>query len=58
MKKKIIEGIVTCNDCSNNDWSFETEEQSLSSNICSAIDEILDCETKKGEKFKITIERV
>lgn len=57
MEKKTIEGIVTCNDEANNDWSFETEEQSLSNNICSAIDEILDRETKNGEKFKITIER-
>lgn len=57
MEKKITEGIVTCND-DNNDWSFETEEQSLSNNICSAIDEILNRETKNGEKFKITIERV
>lgn len=58
MEKKIIEGIVTCNNDSNNDWSFETEDQSLSNNICSAIDEILDRGTKNGEKFKITIERV
>lgn len=40
MKKKIIEGIITCNDENNNDWSFETEKDSMSSNICSAIDEI------------------
>lgn len=42
MKKKIIEGIVTCNNDVNNDWSFETKDDSLSCNICSAIDEILD----------------
>lgn len=58
MKKKIIEGIVTCNDSSNNDWSFETKDDSLSSGICSAIDEILDRETQAGEKFRITIEKI
>lgn len=58
MKKKIIEGIITCNDENNNDWSFETEKDSMSSNICSAIDEILDRETKAGEKFRITIEKI
>lgn len=58
MKKRIIEGIVTCNNERNNDWSFETEEQSYSNNICSAIDEILDCETKDGEKFRIIIEKI
>ena len=42
MKKKIIEGIVTCNNDVNNDWSFGTKDDSLSCNICSAIDEILD----------------
>ncbi len=58
MKKKIIEGVVTCNDDSNNDWSFETMDDSLSSGICSAIDEILDRETQAGEKFRITIEKI
>lgn len=57
MKKKIIEGIVTCDDF-NNDWSFETKDDSLSSGVCSAIDEILDRETKAGEKFRITIEKI
>ena len=51
MKKKIIEGIITCNDENNSDWSFETEKDSMSSNICSAIDEILEYETKAGEKI-------
>ena len=58
MKKKIIEGIITCNDENNSDWSFETEKDSMSSNICSEIDEILEYETKAGEKFKITIEKI
>ena len=58
MKKKIIEGIVTCNNEANNDWSFETNDDSLSSCICSAIDEILDRETQAGEKFRITIEKI
>lgn len=58
MKKKIIEGIVTCNNDANNDWSFETKDDSLSSGVCSAIDEILDCETQDGEKFRITIEKI
>ena len=58
MKKKIIEGIVTCNDKDHNDWSFETEEDSLSNNICSAIDEILDRGTVNGEKFRITVEKI
>lgn len=57
MKKKIIEGIVTCDDF-NNDWSFETKDDSLSSGVCSAIDEILDRETKAGEKFRMTIEKI
>jgi hypothetical protein len=58
MKKKIIEGIVICNDDSNNDWSFDTKDDSLSSGICSAIDEILDRQTQAGEKFTITIEKI
>ncbi|EOS45183.1 hypothetical protein C809_03022 [Lachnospiraceae bacterium MD335] len=58
MKKKIIESIVICNDDSNNDWSFDTKDDSLSSGICSAIDEILDRQTQAGEKFTITIEKI
>ena len=58
MKKKIIEGIITCNDENNSDWSFKTEKDSMSSNICSVIDEILEYETKAGEKFRITIEKI
>lgn len=62
MKKKIIEGIVICNDDSNNDsnndWSFDTKDDSLSSGICSAIDEILDRQTQAGEKYTITIEKI
>lgn len=58
MSSKIIEGTITCNNETNNDWSFETKEESFSNNICSAIDEILDRETMSGERFKITIEKI
>lgn len=58
MEKKNIEGIVTCNNSLNNDWSFETEEDSLSSGVCSAIDEIMGRETESGEKFRIIVEKI
>ena len=56
--KKTIEGVLTLNDEKNNDWSFETEDESFSNNIPAAIDEILDRETQAGEKFRITIEKI
>lgn len=56
--KKIIQGVITLNNEKNNDWSFETDDESFSNNIPTAIDEILDRETKSGEKFRITIEKI
>lgn len=39
-------------------WVFETEDQQYSSSVPAALDELLDIETKDGEKYKITIERL
>ena len=39
-------------------WTFETDTHQFSSNIPTALDELLDIETKDGDKFKITIEKL
>lgn len=54
MKKEIIGYVGEYND----NWCFETDEESYSSNIPAAIDEFLGIESKDGDKFKITIEKL
>ena len=54
MKKEIV-GYV---DYYSGNWGFETDEESYSSNVPTAIDEILDIDSKNGDKFKITIEKM
>ena len=39
-------------------WVFETDDHQFSSNIPTALDELLDVETQDGDKFKITIEKL
>lgn len=40
------------------DWCFENETDYYSSNVPSALDELLGHETQDGEKYKITIEKL
>lgn len=54
MKKEII----GCVNYYSGNWSFETDEESYSFNIPSVIDELLGIESKDGDKFKITIEKL
>lgn len=54
MKKEIIGYVRGYND----NWSFETNEENYSFNIPTAIDELLCIESKDGDKFKITIEKL
>lgn len=56
MKKEII-GIVK-HDPNCDDWSFRTEESGIfSSDVVTAIDEILGEYICDGEKIKITIQK-
>ncbi len=54
MKKEFIGYVGEYSDI----WVFETEDQQYSSNVPVALDELLDTETKDGEKYKITIEKL
>lgn len=54
MKKEII-GYVSEE---NNIWGFGNDEESYSSNVATAIDELLDIDSQDGDKFKITIEKL
>lgn len=54
MKKEIV-GYV--NYYSGN-WGFETDEESYSSNLPTAIDELLEIDSQDGDRFKITIEKL
>lgn len=54
MKKEIIGYVGEYND----DWFFENEKESYSSNVPTAIDELLGIDSKDGDKFKITIEKL
>ena len=54
MKKEIV-GYV--NYYSGN-WDFETDEESYSFYVPTAIDELLEIDSKDGDRFKITIEKL
>lgn len=54
MKKEIIGYVGEYND----GWFFENEKESYSSNVPTAIDELLGIDSKDGDKFKITIEKL
>lgn len=54
MKKEIIGYVRGYND----NWSFETDEENYSANVPTAIDELLDIDSRDGDKFKITIEKL
>ena len=54
MKKEIIGYVGEYNDC----WSFDTDKISYSSNIPTAIDELLEIDSQDGDRFKITIEKL
>lgn len=54
MKKEVLGFVWQHSD----GWIFENDTQSYSSGIPSAIDELLGIETKDGEKYKITIEKL
>ena len=54
MKKEIIGYVGEYND----GWFFENEQESYSSDVPAAIDELLDIVSKDGDKFKITIEKL
>lgn len=40
------------------EWGFKTKNEIYSSDICSAIDELLNIVTQDGDKFRIIIEKV
>lgn len=54
MKKEII-GYVKED---NGNWGFDSDKESYSSNVPTAIDELLGIDSKDGDKFKITIEKL
>lgn len=54
MKKEIIGYVREYND----GWFFENEKESYSSNVLTAIDELLCIYSEDGDKFKITIEKL
>lgn len=54
MKKEFVGYVGEYSDT----WVFETEDQQYSSNVPAALDELLDTETKDGEKYRITIEKL
>lgn len=39
-------------------WTFENDENCCSENVVRAIDELLSIDSKDGDKFKITIEKL
>ena len=54
MKKEIIGYVGEYSD----NWCFKTEEESYISNVPIVIDELLGIDSKDGDKFKITIEKL
>lgn len=54
MKKEFVGYVGEYSDT----WVFETEDQQYSSNVPATLDELLDTETKDGEKYRITIEKL
>lgn len=54
MKKEMIGYVEKVNDI----WFFGNEKESYSSNVPTAIDELLDIDSQEGDKFRITIEKL
>lgn len=53
MKKEIVGCVVE----DNGNWIFKTEEENYTSNVPTAIDELLNINSQNGDKFRITIEK-
>lgn len=60
--KKEIAGYVRAHERSwileDDYWTFENDENCCSENVVRAIDELLCIDSKDGDKFKITIEKL
>lgn len=54
MKKEIIGYVKEDND----NWGFDNDKESYSSNVPTAIDELLGIDSQNGDKFRITIEKL
>ena len=54
MKKEMIGYVNEENDI----WAFENDEESYSSNVATAIDELLGIDSQDGDKFRIVIEKL
>ena len=54
MKKEFIGYVGEYND----NWCFETDEESYSDNVPIVIDELLEIDSQDGDRFKITIEKL
>lgn len=54
-KKKEIIGYVKED---NDNWGFDNDKESYSSNVPTAIDELLGIDSQDGDKFRITIEKL
>lgn len=54
MKKEIV-GVVTHGGY---DWYFESDDTSYSNDVVVALDELLGEETKVGDRYKVTIEKL
>ena len=54
MKKEFIGYVGEYSD----NWCFETDKESYSANVPTAIDELLGIDSQDGDKFKITIEKL
>lgn len=54
MKKEFIGYVGEYND----NWCFETDEESYSANVPTVIDELLEIDSQDGDRFKITIEKL
>lgn len=51
-------GVVSYKNNIKYNWCFKTNEEEYSQGICCAIDELLNCVTEYGDKFRIIIEKV
>lgn len=54
MKKEIIGYVGQYND----GWFFVNEKECYDNNVVALIDELLGIDSKDGDKFKITIEKL
>lgn len=54
MKKEVIGTVI--HDF--NDWFFETDEKLYSADVVTALDELIGDDTSRGDKYKVTIEKL